>query len=149
MNWCLYFYNTLSMFVTAFFLRIKCLLISWLTKCGPLEKGTANYLFSCLENPMNSLWVYLEIYMDFPGDSGGKESVLTQETWLLSLVWEGLLEKGMTTQYSILAYRIPWTEEPGRLQFMRSQRVRHDWVTNTYLVINIYTYIHMSYIYMS
>jgi len=64
--------------------------------------------------------------MGFPGDSGGKESILTQETWLLSLVWEGLLEKGMTTHYSILACRIPQTEEPGQLQFMRSQKVRHN-----------------------
>ena len=42
----------------------------------------------------------------------------------------------MTTHYSILAWRIPWTEEPGRLQSMGSQRVRHDlvmskWLTNT------------------
>ena len=59
MKWCLCFYNILSRFVKAFFLRSKCLLISWLTKCGPLEKGNANYLFSCLENPMNGLWVYV------------------------------------------------------------------------------------------
>ena len=40
------------------------------------------------------------------------------------------LEKGMTTHSSILAWRTPWTEEPGRLKFMGSQRVRHDWATN-------------------
>ena len=38
----------------------------------------------------------------------------------------------MATHPSILAWRIPWTEEPGRLQFMGSQRVRHDWVINTH-----------------
>ena len=48
------------------------------------------------------------------------------ETWVLSLVWEDLLEEGMSTHSSILAWRIPWTEEPGRLQSMGSQRVRHD-----------------------
>ena len=47
------------------------------------------------------------------------------ETWVGSLGWEDLLEKGMATHSSILAWRIPWTEEPGELQSMGSQRVRH------------------------
>ena len=41
-----------------------------------------------------------------------------QETWVRSLGWEDPLEKGMATHSSILAWRIPWTEEPGRLQSM-------------------------------
>ena len=49
-----------------------------------------------------------------------------QETWVRSLGWEDPLEKGMTTHFSILAWRTPWTEEPGGLQFMESQRVGHD-----------------------
>ena len=52
-----------------------------------------------------------------------------QETQVLFLGWEDPLEKGMATHSSILAWRIPWTEEPGRLQSMRSQRVGHDLVT--------------------
>jgi len=48
------------------------------------------------------------------------------ETWVQSLGWEDSLEKEMASHSSILAWRIPWTEEPGRLQFMGSQRVRHD-----------------------
>ena len=48
------------------------------------------------------------------------------ETRVQSLGWEDTLEKGMTTQSSIFAWRIPWTEEPGRLQSMESQRVEHD-----------------------
>ena len=47
--------------------------------------------------------------------------------------WDDPLEKGMATHSSILAYRILWTEEPGRPQFMGLQRVRHNWVTNTSL----------------
>ena len=52
-----------------------------------------------------------------------------------SLCWDDLLEKAMATYSSILAWRIPWrripwTEEPGGLQSMGSQRVRHDWMTN-------------------
>ena len=50
-----------------------------------------------------------------------------QETWVLFLDQEDPLEKGMETHSSILAWRIPWTEEPGRLQSMGSQRVRHDY----------------------
>ena len=49
-----------------------------------------------------------------------------QETLVQSLGWEDPLEKGMATHSSILAWRIPWTEEPGRLQSMGSQRVGHD-----------------------
>ena len=50
-----------------------------------------------------------------------------QETWVQSLGQEGPLKKEMATYSSILAWRIPWIEEPGRLQSMRSQRVGHDW----------------------
>jgi len=49
-----------------------------------------------------------------------------QETWVQSLVWEDPLEKGKVTHSSILAWEIPWTEEPGGLQSMGSQRVEHD-----------------------
>ena len=49
-----------------------------------------------------------------------------RETWVRSLGWEDPLEKGTATHSSILAWRIPWTEEPRRLQSMGSQRVRHD-----------------------
>jgi len=48
------------------------------------------------------------------------------ETWVRSLGQEDPLEKGMVTHSSILAWRIPWIEEPDRLQSMRLQRVGHD-----------------------
>ena len=48
-----------------------------------------------------------------------------QETWVLFLGQEDPLEKGLAIHYSILAWKIPWTEEPGGLQSMVSQRVRH------------------------
>ena len=50
----------------------------------------------------------------------------TWETWVQSLDWEDPLEKEMATHSSILAWRIPWTEEPGRLQSIGLQRVGHD-----------------------
>ena len=52
-----------------------------------------------------------------------KNLLAMQETWVPSLGWEDPLEKEMATHSSILAWRIPWTEEPGRLQSMRWQRL--------------------------
>ena len=49
-----------------------------------------------------------------------------QETWVRTLGWEDPLEKEMAIHSSTIAWKIPWTEEPGRLQSMGSQRVRHD-----------------------
>ena len=48
------------------------------------------------------------------------------ETWVQSLGWEDPLEKEMAIHSSTIAWKIPWTEEPGRLQSMGLQRVRHD-----------------------
>ena len=55
-----------------------------------------------------------------------------RETQVWSLGREDSLENGLATHSSILAWRIPWTEEPGGLQSMESQRIRHNWVTNTF-----------------
>ena len=63
--------------------------------------------------------------MRFPGGSDGQDSA-TQETPVRSLGGEDPLEKGMATHSSVLPWRIPWTEEPGGLQSMGSQRVGHD-----------------------
>ena len=54
-----------------------------------------------------------------------KNLLAVQETHVQSLGWEDPLEKGMVTHSSILAWGIPWTEEPGGLQSLESQRVRH------------------------
>ena len=55
-----------------------------------------------------------------------------REAWVQSLGWQDLLEEGMATHSSILAWKIPWTEEPGRLQSMGPQRVRHNGATFTF-----------------
>ena len=52
-----------------------------------------------------------------------------QKNQVQSLGWEDLLEREMATLSSILAWKIPWIEEPGRLQSMGLQRVGHDWAT--------------------
>ena len=65
----------------------------------------------------------------FPGGASGKiPSANAGDLREVSsaLGWEGDLEKGMATHSGILAWRIPWTEEPGGLKSMWSQRVRHD-----------------------
>ena len=59
----------------------------------------------------------------------GKESACSMGDLGSIPGWEDPLEKGMATHCSFLAWKILWTVEPGRLQFMGSQRVRHDWVT--------------------
>ena len=55
-----------------------------------------------------------------------KNPVAIQETWFQSLGEEDLLEKGMTSQSSVLAWRIPWTEKPGGIWSMGLQRVGHN-----------------------
>ena len=63
----------------------------------------------------------------FPGGSVVKNCLPMQETWVQSLGQEDPLEKEMATHSSILAWRIPWTDEPGGLQFMGLERVRCNW----------------------
>ena len=58
-----------------------------------------------------------------------------QETWIRSLGQEDPLEEEMTTHSSILAWRIPWTGGPGRLLSVGLQRVGHNWVTDTYILL--------------
>ena len=60
-----------------------------------------------------------------------------QETWVRSLGWEDPLEKEMATHFSTLAWKIPWMEEPGRLQSMGSLRVRHDSVTSLFTLYTL------------
>ena len=72
-------------------------------------------------------------HWQIPRGSDNKESVARQETWIWSLGQEDPLEKGMATHSSILPWRIPCTEEQGRLQSMEWQRVGHDWATNTFI----------------
>ena len=70
--------------------------------------------------------------MGFPGGSVVKNLPALQETLAESLGQENPQEKEMATYSSILAWEIQWTEEPGRLQSIGSQRVGHDWMTNTH-----------------
>ena len=66
-----------------------------------------------------------------------------QETQVQSLGWEDPLESEMATHSSILAWEVPWTEEPGGLQSMELQRVRHDGATKQQQQTGLKTDIHL------
>ena len=69
---------------------------------------------------------YNSSILGFPGGSVVKNLPAMQETRVRSLDWEDPLEKEMATHSSVLAWRIPWTEEPGGLQSTELQRVGHS-----------------------
>ena len=83
-----------------------------------------------------------------PGSSEVKNLPAVQEVWLLDQ--EDPLEEGMATHSSILAWRIPWTQETGGLQSMGLRRVRHNWATNNFtfcnstLVADMLGFLHLS-----
>ena len=79
---------------------------------------TGNYLHSIYIMFM-TIWASLMAQMV-------KNPPAVQETWVRSLVWEDPLEEGIANHSSTLAWKIPWTEEPGGPQSMGSQRVGHD-----------------------
>ena len=82
------------------------------------------------------LWSWIKKKSPCNGGSDGKKNLPAMwETSVLSLGLEDALEKGMATHSSILAWRIPWTEEPGGLKSTGLQRVRHDWVTFTHTTV--------------
>ena len=94
-------------------------------------------MFYCLSyqgNPGTVHIYYIYIYMVWEGKPSQVVPAVKNppanagdtKTWVQSLSQEDPLEEGMATHSSILAWRIPWTEEPGRLKSMGSQRDRHD-----------------------
>ena len=70
--------------------------------------------------------IYLQIISVFPVAQMVKNLPAMQETQVSSLGWEDPLEKGMAIHFTILAWKVPWTEEPGGLQSVGSKRVRHN-----------------------
>ena len=112
-----------------------------------IGEGNGNPLqCSCLENPRDGGDLWASVYgvaqsqtqlkrlssssrafsLGSPGGSDGKESGCNAGTQIRSLGQEDPMEKEMATHPSIPAWKIPWTEEPGGLQSMGSQRARHD-----------------------
>ena len=83
--------------------------------------------YSCLENPMDEGTWWEAVY-------GVTKSWARLSDFTFTFQFHAL-EKEMATHSSILAWKIPWTKEPGRLQSKGSQRVRHDWATSLYALI--------------
>ena len=127
-------FNMLSRLVMAFLPRSKRPLISWVQSPSAVilepKENEVCHCFHCFP-------IYLP-WRDLPCSNVcflvAQEKPLrlpaVRETWVRSLGWEDLLEEEMATHSSILAWRIPRREEPGRLQSMGSQRVGHDWATS-------------------
>jgi len=95
---------------------------SWIFQKQP-HMPSSGYFF-WFPIPWESWWASLVT-------QGVKNLPAMQETQVWLLGQEYPLEEEMGTHSSILAWRIPWIKEPGRLQSMGSQRIRHDWKTNT------------------
>ena len=102
----------------------SCFTLELYVKCLKYFNSPFFFTFNILEYIVDAYSVLPVICKGFPGGSGGLPAV--RETQVRSLGWEDPLEKEMATHSSILAWRVPWTEEPGRLQSIGLQRVGHD-----------------------
>ena len=89
-------------------------ILEWVA--SPSSRGSSRPRAVCLKVSPN--FKFLHFYWGFPGGSESKESPAMRETRVELLGWEDPLEKGMATHSSVLTWRIPWLEEPGRLQSM-------------------------------
>ena len=96
----------------------------------------AQLKFCFLQNQKQSSIGFI-IFSNLSNLSLYKYSCICSFPWKSNSIWSGL-EKAMAPQSSILAWRIPWTEEPGRLQSMGSWGVGHDWVTS----LSLFTFMH-------
>ena len=121
----------------------KCSLSHWATRIVPIRHLMTSLILPVIQNASDKEWIrhtswvpgthflvkrintLLHLYnWGFPGGSVVKNLAANAED---AGDWEELLVKGMATHSSILAWKIPWTEEPGRLQSMGLQRIGHDW----------------------
>ena len=100
--------------------------------CG-LKPSISLHISSPVGEELWALWIFWK-HLPWPSLVAQmvKNPHVMQETWVRSLGWEDPLEEEMATHSSILAWRIPWTGQPGRLQFMGSQSVWHNRATNTF-----------------
>ena len=111
----------------------------------------SEYILILRDRVLESSWLYAELsswllFWQLRASNLVGASLVTQivknlsamwESWVWVLVLEDPLEKGIATHSSILAWIIPWKEKLGGLQSMGSQRVRHNWVTNTFKCFSV------------
>ena len=104
----------------------------WLNWTCNFKGKVSKFFLFLYHNFYSNLNYFAVTKKDFAIAQMVKNLPAVQETWVQSLGQEDSLEKGMATHSSILAWRIPWTEEPGGLQSLGSHRVGHHWATNYY-----------------
>ena len=104
------------------------LISSWTNWLETRENVLYGFFLICVNSCLKFYFQFLQIF--FP-------CILEMYMYYLGAV-VSFKEKAMETHSSTLAWKIPWTEEPGRLQSMGSRRVRHDWVTS----LSLFTFIH-------
>ena len=107
---------------------------------SPLSQGPQPAFVKIFYTPCVCVWTHHSKFLETYINQGKYRASLVaqrlkrlpamRETWVQSLGREDPLEKEMATHSSILAWRIPWTEEPGGLQSTGSQRVGHNWATS-------------------
>ena len=108
-----------------------------------------NYFEESNKFPLYPLTQYELLYLvKIPGVLDGKESACQWEMQVQSLGLEDPLEEEMATHSSILAWQSPWTEEQSGVQSIGWQRVRHDWMTNTFFLFKLYFKHHLSHLKM-
>ena len=112
---------------------------------SPGEGKGYSLQYSCLENSMDCVvhgdaksWTQMSDFHTHPSGSVVKESICNVEEGHTGLIpgQEDPLKEEMVTHCNILAWKIPWTEEPGSLQSMGLQRVRYDWATKHTHIFN-------------
>ena len=117
---------------------------SWFTYCWSLENFELYFTNVWDECNCVVVWAFPGIAFLWDWNEGKSQIMASpvfqivinlpaiQETWISSLAWENSLEKEMAIHSSILAWKVPWTEEPVGPQSMELQRVRHYWETKHY-----------------
>ena len=128
-------FNMLSRFVIAFLPKNKCLLVSRLQLPSTVILESKKIVYHCFH--------FFPIYLPWSNETSlvaqtVKRLPTMRQTWVWSLGQEDPLEKEMATHSSTLAWKIPWTEEPGRLQSMGFQKVGHDWVSSLFLFASMW-----------
>ena len=115
--------------------KLQCRGLPWWLSCGkesPCKAGDTSSIPGSEMSPGEGIGYPLQYSWASLVAQVVKNPPAMQETWVQSLGWEDPLEKGIATHSSILAWRIPWTEEPGRLQSMGLQRVRDNEASFTF-----------------
>ena len=128
---CTIFYPFISLWTLGFLYFLAFVNNATLDICVQVSVWMYGFISPGCTSRIGIFGSYDNVHMGFPGGSDGKESACNTGE-LGSIHGKIPLGKGVAAHSSVLAWTIPWTEEPGGLQSMGSQRVGHSWATNTW-----------------